>query len=160
MAAKSIELRLRIDEDQILHRGPNPQPGRRQRAAKVKDVPSIQIPIPSHEPSHQPLQAPVLQAHLSGDGVEALAAAQGVFLNVEGEMQEGGKAIGELDGADGGDDGGEAGEVGDGGTDYEGDGPVDGDDGHPEEFAFLVGEGWCAEEFDGYVVVENCVGER
>ena len=63
MAAKSIDLRLRINEDQILHRGPDAQPGRRQRAQKVEDVPSIQIPILSHETSHHPLHARVLQAH-------------------------------------------------------------------------------------------------
>lgn len=73
-------------------------------------------------------------------------------------MQEGGEGVGELDDADGGDDGDEAGEVGDGGADHEGDGPVDGDEGYPEDFAVLGGEGWGAEEFDGYVVVEDCEG--
>lgn len=159
MAAKSIELRLRINEDQILHRGPDAQPGRRQRAQKVEDVPSIQIPVLSHETSHHPLHARVLQAHLSGGRVETLAAAQGVFLDVKGKVQERGEAVGELDDADGGDDGDEAGEGGDGGTDYEGDGPVNGDDGYPEHFAVLLSEGWGAEEFDGDVVIEDC-GER
>ena len=156
MAAKGIKLRLRIDEDQILHRGPDAQPGRRQRAQKVEDVPNIQIPIPSHEASHQSLHAPVLQVHLSRGGVETLAATQGISLNVEGNVQERGEAVGELDDADGGDDGDEAGEVGDGGADDEGNGPVDGDESYPEEFAVFVGEGRGAEEFDGDVVVEDC----
>ena len=160
MAAKRIELRFRINKDQILHRGPHTQPGGRQRANDVEDIPNIQIPIPGHEPSHQPLHAPVLQAHLSGGGVEALAAAQGVFLDAEGEVQEGGEGVGELDDADGGDDGDEAGEGGDSGADDEGDGPVDGDDGHPEEFAGFYGEGWGAEEFDGYVIVKDYGGEH
>ena len=156
MAAKSIKLRLRIDEDQILHRGPHAQPGRHQGAQQVEDVPNIQIPIPSHEASHQSLHAPVLQAHLSGGWVETLAATQGISLDVEGNVQEGGEAIGELDDAESGDDGDEAGEVGDGGADDEGNGPVDGDESCPEEFAGFIGEGRGAEEFDGDVVVENC----
>ena len=160
MATKSINLRLRINQYQILHRGPDAQPGRRQRAQEVDDVPSIQIPIPGHEPSHQPLHASVLQAHLPGGRVETLAAAQGVFLDVEGNVQEGGEGVGELDDADGGDDGDEAGEGGDGGADDEGNGPVDGDDGHPEEFAGFLGEGWGAEEFDCNVVIEDCGEER
>lgn len=97
-----------------------------------------------------------MQAHLPGRGVETLVAAQGVFLDAEGEVQEGGEGVGELDDTDGGDDGDEAGEGGDGGADDEGDGPVDGDEGHPEEFSILVGERWGAEEFDGYVVVKDC----
>ena len=155
MAAKSIELRLRINEDQILHRGPDAQTGRRQRAQKVEDVPGVQIPILGHEASHHPLHARVLQAHLAGGRVETLAAAQGVLLDVEGNVQERGEAVGELDDADGGDDGDEAGEGGDGGTDYEGDGPVDGDDGYPEHFAVLLSEGWGAEELDGDVIIED-----
>ena len=158
MAAKSIELRLRINEDEILHRGPDAQPGRGQGAQKVDDVPSIPIPTPSHEAPHYPLHTRVLQGDLSGDGVVTLTAAQGVLLDVEGEVQEGGEGVGELDDADGGDDGGEAGEVGDGGADYEGDGPVDGNDGDPEKLAILLGEGWGAEEFDGDVVVDDCGG--
>lgn len=73
-------------------------------------------------------------------------------------MQPGRERVGELEDADGGDDGGEAGEVGDGGGDDEGDGPVDGDEGHPEKFAVLLGKGWGAEELDGYVVVEDFGG--
>ena len=157
MAAKSIDLRFRINENQILHGGPNAQPGRRERAQKVDDVPHIQIPIPRHEPSHQPLHAPVLQADLSGDGVVALTAAQGVLLDVEGEVQEWWEGVGELQDADGGDDGCEAGECGDCGTDDEGDGPVDGDEDHPEEFAIFFNEGRGIEEFDAYVVVEDWV---
>ena len=160
MATKRINLRLRINQDQILHRGPDTQPGRRQRAKKVDDVPSIQIPIPGHETSHQPLHACVLQAYLPGGRVETLAAAQGVFLDVKGKVQEGGEGVGELDDADGGDDRDEAGEGGDGGADDEGDGPVDGDDGHPEVFAGFLGEGWGAEEFDCDVVIEDCGEER
>lgn len=156
MAAVGINLRLGINEDQVLDRGPDTQASRRQRAQKVDDVPNIQVPIPSHEAPHHPLHASVLQTDLPGDGVEALAAAQGVFLDAEGEVQEGGEGVSKLKDADSGDDGGEAGEVGDGGADDEGDGPVDWDQGDPEEFAVLLGEGWGAEEFDGYVVVENC----
>lgn len=70
-------------------------------------------------------------------------------------MEEGREAVAELDDADRGDDGDEAGKVGDGGADDEGDGPVDGDDAHPKELAFAVGERRGTEEFDGYVVVEN-----
>ena len=71
-------------------------------------------------------------------------------------MQEGRETVGKLDDADGGDDGDEAGEGGDGGTDYEGDSPINGDDGYPEHFAALLSEGWGAEEFDGDVVIEDC----
>lgn len=158
MAAKGIKLRLRVYENQILDRGPDTQPGRRQRTQKVDNVPNVQIPIPSHETSHQPLHAPILQTDLSSGRVEALAAAKGVFLDVEGKVQERGEGVGELDDADRGDDGGESGEGGDGGADHEGDGPVDGDESHPEEFAVLVGEGWRAEELDGYVVIQDFGG--
>lgn len=158
MTAVSIDLRLGINENQILTRGPDAQPGRRQRAQKVDDVPNIQIPIPSHEAPHHPLHARVLQADLPGDGVKTLAAAQGVLLDVEGEVEEGGEGVGELEDADGGDDGGETGKVGDGGADDESDGPVDWDQGDPEDFAILLAEGWRAEKFDGYVIVENCGG--
>ena len=156
MAAVGIDLRLGINEDQILHGGPDAQASRRQRAQKVDDVPNIQVPIPSHEAPHQPLHASVLQTDLPGDGVEALAAAQGVFLDVEGKVQEGGKGVSKLKDANSGDDGGKAGEVGNGGADDEGDGPVDWDQGNPEDFAVLLGERRGVEEFDGYVVVENC----
>ncbi len=155
MAAKGINLRLRIHEDEILHRGPGAQPARRQRAQKVNDVPHIQIPVAGHEAAHHSLDAAVVQRDLPRDGVEALAAAQGVLLDVEGEVQPGGEGVGEVEDAGGGDDGGEAGEGGDGGADDEGDGPVDGDDGHPEEFAFLRDEGRGAEEIDANVVVED-----
>ena len=158
MASKSIDLRLRVNENQILHGGPNAQPGRRERAQKVNNIPHIQVPIPRHEPPHQSLHARVLQTDLSRDGVVALAAAEGVLLDVEGEVQEWGEGVGELQDAGGGDDGREAGEGGDGGTDDEGDGPVDGDEDHPEEFAVLVSEGRGIEEFDAYVVVEDWGG--
>ena len=158
MAPKSIKLRLRINHNQILHRRPNAQPRRRQRPQKVHHVPRIQVPILRHEPPHQPLRAPILQRDLSRGRIEALAGAQGVLFHVVGEVQPGGEGVCELDDADGGDDGGEAGEGGDGGADDEGDGPVDGDDGDPEEFAVLVGKGWGAEEFDADVVVEDCGG--
>ena len=95
---------------------------------------------------------------MSGSGIEPLAGAQGVLLDVEGNVQEGGEGVCELDDADRGHDGGEAGEVGDGSPEDEGDGPVDGDEGDPEEFAVFLGEGWGAEEFDADVVVEDCGG--
>ena len=155
MAPKSIDLRLRINENQILDRGPNAQTSRRQGTQKVHNIPHIQIPIPRHEPPHQSLHARVLQTDLARNGVVALAAAEGVFLDVEGEVQEGREGVGELQDAGGGDDGREAGESGDGGADDEGDGPVDGDEGDPEEFAVFVGEERCVEEFDADVVVED-----
>ena len=93
---------------------------------------------------------------MPGRGVEALAAAQGVLPDAEGEVEERGEGVGELDDADGGDDGDEAGEGGDCGADDEGDGPVNGDEGDPEEFAVSVGERWGVEEFNGDVVVEDC----
>ena len=155
MAPKGIKLRLRINQYQILHRGPNPQPGRRQRAKKVQHIPNIQIPICRHETPCPSPHAAVLQADLACDGIEALAVPRGVLLDVVGQMQEGRKGVGELDDADGGDDGGEAGEGGDGGADDEGEGPIDGDDGGPEELPGFVGEGWGAEEFDADVVVED-----
>ena len=158
MAPKSIKLRLRINHNQILHRRPNAQSRRRQRPQKVKHVPKIQIPILRHEPPHQPLHTPILQRDLSGGWVEPFAGAQGVLFDVEGNVQPGGEGVCELDDADRGHDGGEAGEVGDGGGDEEGDSPVNGDDGDPEEFTVFVGEGWCAEEFDADVVVEDCGG--
>lgn len=158
MAAKSVKLRLRINQYQILHRGPNAQPGRRQRTQKVQHVPNIQVPIPGHEPPHQPLHASIVQRDLPGSGVETLARAQGILFGVVSDVQKGWEGVGELDDADGGDDGREAGEGGDGGADYEGDGPVDGDEGHPEEFAALLGEGRGAEEFDADVVVKDCGG--
>ena len=156
MAPKGINLRLRINHNQILHRRPNAQSRRRQRPQNVKHVPDIQIPILRHEAPHQPLHAPVLQRDLPRRGIEPLVRAQGVLSDVEGEVQRGGEGVCELDDADGGHDGGEAGEGGDGGADDEGDGPVDGDDGDPEELAVFVGEGWGAEEFDADVVVEDC----
>lgn len=158
MAAKGIDLGLRIDENQILHRGPNAQPGRRQSPRAVKDVKHVQIPVPSHEAPHQPLEAAILQRDLARGGIEALIAAQGVLFDVEGDVQPWGKRVGELEDADGGDDGGEAGEGGDGGGDDEGDGPVDGDESYPEEFAVPMSKGWGAEEFHGYVVVEHFGG--
>ena len=159
MAPKSINLRFRVQQHQILHSSPNAQTSRRERAQKVNDVPHIQVPIPRQEAPHQAPHARVLQADLSRNGVVALAAAQGVLLDVEGEVEKGGEGVCELEDADGGDDGREARESGDGGADDEGDGPVDGDDGHPEEFSVPVGEGRGVEEFDAYVVVEDC-GER
>lgn len=158
MAAKSIELRLRVDENQILHRGPDAQPGRRQGPHAVNDVPHVQIPIAGHEAPHQPLHAAISQRDLPGGGIEAFVAAQGVLFYVEGDVQPGRERVGELEDADGGDDGGEAGEGGDGGGDDEGDGPVYGDESHPEEFAVPLGERWGAEEFNGYVVVEDFSG--
>ena len=155
MAAKSIDLGFRVNENEILHGSPNAQPGRRERAQKVDDVPHIQIPIPRHEASHQALHARVLQADLSGDGVVALTAEQGVLLDVEGEVQERREGVGELEDAGGGDDGCEAGESGDCGSDNEGDGPVDGDEDHPEEFAIFMSERRGIEKFDAYVVVED-----
>ena len=158
MAPKSIKLRFRINQDQILHRGPDAQPGRRQGAQEINNIPHIQIPILRHEPPHQPLDASVVQDDVAGDGVEALAALEGVFLDVEGQVEERGEGVGELEDAKGGDDAGEAGEVGDRGADDKGDGPVDGDDGHPDPFARLVGERGGAEDFDADVVVEDCGG--
>ena len=96
-----------------------------------------------------------MQRDLAGGGIEALAGAEGVLFGVVGDVQPGREGVCELDDADGGYDSGEAGEGGDGGADYEGDRPVDGDDGHPEEFAALLGEGRGAEEFDADVVVED-----
>ena len=155
MAPKSIDLRLRINENQILHRSPNAQPSRRQGTQEIQNVPHIQIPIPRHEPPHQSLHARVLQTDLARNGVVALAALQGVLLDVEGEVQEGREGVGELQDAGCRDDGREARESGDGGADDEGDGPVDGDEDHPEEFAVFVGERRSVEEFDAYVVVED-----
>lgn len=99
-----------------------------------------------------------MQRNLPGSGVETLARAQGVLFSVVSDVQTGWEGVGELDDADGGDDGREAGEGGDGGADYEGDGPVDGDDGHPEEFTALLGEGRGAKEFDADVVVKDYGG--
>ena len=158
MAPKSIKLRLRINQNEILHRGPNAQSRRRQRPHKVNHVPNVQVPILRHEPPHQPLHTPILQCDLSRRGIEPLAGLQGVLFHVEGNVQPGRESVCELDDADRGHDGGEAGEVGDGGADDEGDGPVDGDDGDPKELAHFVGEGWGAEEFDANVVVEDCGG--
>ena len=155
MAAKGIKLRLGIDEDQILHRGPGAQTRRRQGPQEVKDVPNVQIPVPRHETPHQPLHAPILQRDLPSGGIEAFATAQGALFYIEGDVQPWREGVGELDDADGGDDGGEAGEVGDGAADDECDGPVDWDDSHPEEFAILVAEGRCAEEFDGDIIIED-----
>lgn len=158
MAAKSIKLRLRVDENQILHRGPDAQPGRRQSPHAVNDVPHVQIPIPRHEAPHQPLDAAIMQCDLPGGGIETFVAAQGVLFYIEGDVQPGRERVGELDDAGGGNDRDEAGESGDGGGDDKRDGPVDGDESHPEDFAVLLGEGWGAEEFDGYVVVEHFGG--
>ena len=52
MAAKGIQLRLRVNQNQILHRGPNAQSRRRQRPQEVHHVPGIQIPILRHEPPY------------------------------------------------------------------------------------------------------------
>ena len=108
MAPKGINLRLRINHNQILHRRPNAQSRRRQRPQNVKPVPNIQIPILRHEAPHQPLHAPILQHDLPRRGIEPLAGAQGVLLDVEGKVQGGGEGVCELDDADRGDDGGEA----------------------------------------------------
>ena len=97
MTSISIKLRLRINQNQILHRGPDAQPGRRQRAHEVQDVPNIQIPIPSHESPHQPLHATILQTDLTGCGIETLTAAQSVLFDVEGKVEERGEGVGELD---------------------------------------------------------------
>lgn len=75
MASKSVELRLRVDKNQILHRSPNAQPGRRQSPHAVNDVPHVQIPIPGHEAPHQPLHAAIMQRDLPGGGIEPFVAA-------------------------------------------------------------------------------------
>ena len=108
MAPVRINLRLRIDKNQIFHRSPNAQPRRRQGPQQINDVPSIQVPILCHEPPHEPLHPAIVQRDLSRSGIEPLAVAQGVLLDVEGDVQQGGEGVGELDDADGGDDGGEA----------------------------------------------------
>ncbi len=58
-----------------------------------------------------------------------------------------------MDDAEGGDDGDEAEEVGDGGGDYEGEGPVDGDDDCPVDFAGLGRQGGGVQEVHEDVVV-------
>ena len=157
VAAKGIELRLRIDDDQILHRGPNAQPHRRQRPHQINHIPHIQPPPPGHKPARQPPHANVQPRDAPRDGIEPLplTGPQGVLAHREGEVQEGREGVGELDDAGRADDGGEAAEVGDRGPDDEGQAPVDGDERRPELFAGAVRQGGEVQELDGYVVVED-----
>ena len=60
-----------------------------------------------------------------------------------------------MEDAEGGDDRGQADEVRDAGCDDEGDGPVDGDEADPHDFAGFGGERGRAEHLDEDVVVDD-----
>ena len=76
---------------------------------------------------------------MAGGRVKALVGAHGVLLAHVCDGEDGREGVCEVEDAEGGDDGGEADEVGDAGADYEGDGPVDGDEGDPEHFSGFGG---------------------
>jgi len=139
MAAESIKLRHRVNQDQILHRRPNPQPRRRETAEEVEEIEDVEPPASSHKSPHHALDPPILASSGAGGWFKALTRAQSVLLDVVGEMQEGREGVRELQNTDGGNDSCEAGEIGDGGADDEGDGPVDGNDGDPKEFTGFLG---------------------
>ena len=71
--------------------------------------------------------------------VEPFISLQRVDFDVVAQRKPRWEGVAELDDAEGGDDGDETEEIGDGGGDYEGDGPIDGDDDCPEDFAGFGG---------------------
>lgn len=91
----------------------------------------------------------------AGGGVVAFAGKEGVFFDLEADVEEWGKGVGELGDAEGANDADESAKCGDQGADYEGEGPVDGDEDYPEDFADFGGEDGEAEEFDEDVVVDD-----
>lgn len=62
-----------------------------------------------------------------------------------------------MENTEGGYDGGQAGEIGDTGSDHEGNGPVDGDQSGPEEFARAIGDRWEVEELNENVVIDDWI---
>ncbi len=73
--------------------------------------------------------------------VEGFAGEHGALLDLEADFQERREGVGEVADAEGADEGGDVAEFGDGAGDDEGEGPVDGDHGDPDEFSADGGKG-------------------
>lgn len=155
-ARKRIKLRPRIRSRQ-LHRGRiRPHPTHRQRSQEVQHIKHINVPLSPEEPAEYTSYPTILGTGFSSRRVEAQLRGRGIFESLVPEMQHGGERVCEIEDTCCGDDAGEAGEEGNGGADHVRDGPVDGDDGDPEESAAADGERGSFEEFDEDVVVEDC----
>ena len=86
-----------------------------------------------------PLPSIIQPCVSAGFCVEGFLGQHSVLLDVEAELEEGREGVGEVADAEGADEGGDVADVGDCGGDYVGDGPVDGDDEDPGDFAAFGG---------------------
>ncbi len=118
-------------------------------------MPDIEIPLLGEEAADPPLEAAVVVDDLARRGIEALTLLHGVLLDVVAESEHGRETVRELHEAHSGGQAGEPEEVGDGGGEDECDGPVDGDDGGPEDLTTASQEGWRVEILHADIVVED-----
>ena len=131
MTRVRIQLRNRVNQDQIFHRSPNAKTGSSKRASAVNNVPNIKVPLPGHETTHRTLYAVIVNCGDAGAGIKPFAGLDCVLLDVVHDVEEWWEDVREGHDADGGDDGCEAGEVGNGSAQDKCDRPIDGDDDGP-----------------------------
>ena len=120
MTAERIQLRDRVNQNQILNCGPDPQAASSKPAEEVDDIPHVHIPISRHEATDDALDTDILAIDRAGSRVKSLVIAECILFDVVRKIQERRKGVGELKDTDGSNNGCEAGEVGDSGADDEG----------------------------------------
>jgi len=154
--------------NQTLDRSPGAHTRADETPEEVDDVHGVDVPV-DHVPSDPTLDAGIVSRGDTGVGIETLAWERGVDLASVADVQDGGEGVGEVQDQEGADETGDAVQVGDGGGDDEGDDPVDGAEGVPEELALLGGDLGPVEDFladfdvDGLhsdVEVEQASNER
>jgi len=150
--------------NQTLNRSPCAHTRADETTKEVDRVNDVDVPV-NLESADPALETGIVAGSNASVGIEALAWQRGVDLASVADVEDGGEGVGEVEDQEGADEAGDAVEVGDGGGDDEGDDPVDGAQGIPEELAFLGGDFGPFEDFladfdvDGLhadVEVEHC----
>jgi len=124
--------------NQRLNRGITTQPTNDQTPQKIQDIEATHPETLLISPP-PPLPSIIESSVSAGFGIEGFFGEHGVLLDVEAEFQQGREGVGEVADAEGADEGGDVADVGDCRGDYVGDGPVDGDDEDPGDFAAFGG---------------------
>lgn len=156
LAAKSIQLRNRIDLDQV-HNGSIYTEGTQGHGAEeVQQIEDVEVPTGTEEAAHPAPDSAIARRQLAGAWVEPGFSLHGGLLDLIANVQKRRERVRKLQDADGGDDAGEAGEIGNRCSDYIGDRPVDGDESKPDISAALAFQRRSLEKFDKNIVIEHC----
>ena len=140
--------------DKPLHAGIGSQGAGSQRPQEIDDVEGVKQDV-LPEPSRPSLQ-PAIQTRVSTRGwVEGFFREHGILLDLETKLENGWEGVCERKDANCADETRDVRELGDGCGDDEGQRPVGGDHGNPEDLAHPDGERGSAEELLEDVIVDD-----